>query len=412
MWDPAHRRAVRSAVLDGAAFVRLTARSRPAPGEDRQAAARRRMLVRPVLIAGQSHLQFSRCDGRRDRTSNWRGADAERKLDALLDEPLAGLHVRTRSQDLSVQFTAAGRTILHRRAAPDAGPVDLAHNREKSPPLGGGDPGGLLQALGVAGPDGRVYPRMQDKLTQINEFLKLLRHTGCLEAPPGRPLRIVDCGCGAAYLTLAAHHFVRSVLGLPVETAGVDREPEAVAKAAVLAQRAGLTGTAFFAADIAAFAPEAPPDVVIALHACDTATDDAIAAAVRWRARAVLCAPCCHHHLHAHMQVPPELAPVARHGILRQRMGDVLTDALRAQLLVCAGYGVQVVEFVSGEHTDRNVMIRAVRRTGADDAAAARAASVREYVALRNRFAVQPYLEAAVVPLVPGLAEAIAAAAV
>jgi SAM-dependent methyltransferase len=187
---------------------------------------------------------------------------------------------------------------------------------------------------------------------------------------------VVDLGCGNAYLTFAAHAFLSRVRRLPVTLLGVDRQPQLVARNNALAEELGLAGSVrFVPGDIGDVALDERPDVVLALHACDTATDDALARAVEWEASLVLAAPCCHHDIAAQLRRAPAPAPyslLTRSGILRERFADTLTDAIRASLLRLVGYRVDVIDFVDSKHTPRNTLLRAVR-TGSSAPDAARA---------------------------------------
>jgi SAM-dependent methyltransferase len=249
----------------------------------------------------------------------------------------------------------------------------------------------FLAELGITTADGRVKPSRHDKFRQVEEFVRALDPVLGSVADLGRPIRIVDLGCGNAYLTLAAFRHVTATRGVDAELVGVDVKAQAREHNSAVVARLGWSGVAFVEGTIGA-APVDDADVVMALHACDTATDEALARAVRWQAPVVLAAPCCHHdvqrQLRAHGRVPEPYAPLVRHGILRERFADVLTDALRAALLRLHGYRVEVIEFVESAHTPRNTLLRAVR-TGAPADDTARA----EYAALTSGWGVTPALE-------------------
>ncbi len=200
-------------------------------------------------------------------------------------------------------------------------------------------------------------------------------------------MRIVDCGCGKAYLTFAAYHHLAHARGLPTHLVGVDVNEELIGRVRELRDRLGWGELEFRVARIAEFSPEGRPDVVLSLHACDTATDEAIARGVEWRARVVLAAPCCQHELHNRLEAP-EFRAVTRHGILRERQADLVTDALRAAALRVMGYRTSVIEFVDPEATAKNLMIRAelTSRPGHRDA-------VREYRELKEFWRVCPAIE-------------------
>jgi SAM-dependent methyltransferase len=202
---------------------------------------------------------------------------------------------------------------------------------------------------------------------------------------------VVDLGCGNAYLTFAAHRFLAHLRGMPVRTTGVDVKAQSREHNTEVAETLGLSGEiTFVQGDIRSAELAEPPDVVLALHACDTATDDALARAVKWQAPVVLAAPCCHHDVAAQLRRAPTPAPyrmLTRSGILRERFADTLTDALRATVLRTVGYRVDVIDFVDSKHTPRNTLLRAVR-TGASGAPELRA----ELTELTNTWGVQPRL--------------------
>ena len=310
-------------------------------------------------------------------------------------------------------MTKKGRALLHERrtdaGAPAAPREDvtapLRHDRAKPRLLPEDDP--VLRAIGIAGEDGRVKPSRQAKYRQVEEFLRLLGSglddavaAGALRRPtPEAPWLLVDLGCGNAYLTFAAHRWLTAVRGEPVTVVGVDAKAQSLAHNEAVADALGVAGEVRFAqgligeVDLRAVGP-ARPDVVVALHACDTATDDALAAAVAADVPLVLAAPCCHHDVAAQLKrrpegstgIAPALAPLLRDGILRERFADTLTDAMRAAGLRLAGYRVDVVEFVESRHTPRNTLLRAVR-TGAPTRGAR-----EELEALTSTWQVAPHL--------------------
>ena len=297
-----------------------------------------------------------------------------------------------------------------------------AHDRLKPRVLSLDDP--MLYAVGITTADGVVKPSKRDKYRQVEEFLRalepLLAEQGGPEeagTPPigsalairpdarsRRALRVVDLGCGNAYLTFAAYSFLIR-RGSPVELVGVDVKAQARERNAAIARRLGWSDQVRFIQGAISHAEvdfaDGDPDVdlVLALHACDTATDDALARGLRWQAPVILAAPCCHHDIQAQLRrsVPPRpYSLVTRHGILRERLADVLTDAMRAAILRLAGYRVDVVEFVPTQHTPRNVLIRAVR-TGAPPTAQL----IEEYAALVHEWSVRPHLADLVADYLP-----------
>ena len=352
-----------------------------------------RVTIRPVELRGSQHLQFSYFAARKGTTRNYPPAEAAFPLAEVLAVGFAGVHVTTDAEEIDLRTTKKGKVLIGRKKASAADAAVGPHNRVKDVPLPEGRADRLLEVMGVATADGRVRPTMRAKFTQINEFLKHLRHAidAADLASLGRPVEILDCGCGSSYLTLAAHHYLNDILGIPANLLGVDVNEEVIRKSVEKSARVGAAGLLFACGRIGGI--DVQPDVVLALHACDTATDDAIAQAVRGGAKLLLSVPCCHHALNRELRAQGEagvLRPLLRHGILRERTADLVTDAFRALALRVSGYATDVVEFVGTEHTVRNLMIRAVRGAPAGDAG-----HVAEYRAMKRFWGVTPYIEAA-----------------
>jgi SAM-dependent methyltransferase len=360
----------------------------------------RRVELRPVDLGAGRRLQVVRLDATQAHTRNETyGAAAERVVDELLAQPWGNWHVDTVDGTVQLRTTKRGEAQVHRTARPatnaPAPRLDRSHDRTKRRVLDPAEP--FLRELGVTDEQGRVKPSRQDKYHQVEALLRQLDAVldeARVVLRPERPLRVVDLGCGNAYLTLGAYRFLTGVRGLDVELVGVDLKSQARAhNTAVVARLGWADHVRFVEGGIAtADAGEDRPDVVLALHACDTATDDSLARAVRWQAPLVLASPCCHHDVQRQLagarRPPAPYGLLTRHGILRERFADVLTDALRAALLRLLGYRVEVVEFVGSQHTPRNTLLRAVR-TGA----APTAEQVEEYRALTGAWGVVPRLQ-------------------
>jgi SAM-dependent methyltransferase len=352
------------------------------------AAPWQKIVIRPVEVRGKRQLQFSYFDAKHDTSKNYYGAEALARLDEVLAIPYSSIVVQTTTEDLQIQLTKKGKALLHRHrhAAEQAAP-DLLHNRAKALPIPADRPDAFLQAIGIMNSQGQIKPHMQGKFAQINEFLKLLDATGELEHFEHSPIDVLDCGCGSSYLTFAAYHYLNVVRGIPARLVGVDTNAALIAKCAEQARLLDFHDLCFRHTPIVDFQPEQAPDLVIALHACDTATDEAIYQAIHSDARMLVCAPCCHHYLND--QIEADLfRPVLRHGILKQRMADILTDTFRALTLRIMGYRAEVIEFVAAEHTAKNLMIRAVKSAAPGDQR-----FVREYQELKQFWGVTPYLE-------------------
>lgn len=353
---------LRPVLLDSRRLVRAVASGRQR-GTDPDW---RRVELRPVQLKTGLHLQVVRYDEHQAHTGNAPyGPAAEALVDEVLAMPFGNWHLDATDEVLQLRVTRKGRPQLHRGAV-SAERADLAHDRAKSRLLDPADP--FWQAVGLAGRDGRILPSRQHKYRQVEEFVRALATAlDRTRLPADRPLRVTDLGCGNAYLTFAAYRYLTGLRGLDVELVGVDVKEQSRARNSRLAADLGWDGLRFVQGSIDS-APLTGADVVLALHACDTATDQALARAVDWSAELVLAAPCCHHDIQRQLRGSEPPAPygaVVRHAILRERLADTLTDAFRAALLRTAGYRVEVVEFVPSQHTPRNTLLRAVR-TGAD----------------------------------------------
>jgi len=285
---------------------------------------------------------------------------------------------------------------VHTTARTEALDPDHGHDRDRQRLLPEDDP--VLVALGLSDATGQMKPSRQGKYRQVEAFLRILDATitDALEKEHLRrptaeePLRIVDLGCGNAYLTFAAHRYLSAVRGLPLHLTGVDVREQSREHNAALAGVIGLEAD-FVVGSILDAEPVARPEVVLSLHACDTATDEALARAVDWQSTLVLAAPCCHHDIAAQLRRTPTPSPYAqltRHGILRERLADTLTDGLRASLLRDRGYRVDVMQFVESKHTPRNTLLRAVRTGGVGSSGEGR----QEYDDLVTAWGIHPRL--------------------
>jgi len=384
---------VRALLLDDDALVRAVASGRRRGSQPPW----RRVEVRYVDLKAGRHLQVTAYDDAQAHTANHPVGDAARSaVDELLDLPFGNWHVETTTQTHQLRVTKKGEAVVHSRARQDDVEVRRDHDRDKGRLLAEDDP--VFRALGLSDHEGRMKPSRQSKYRQVEEFLRILDASisdalakGHLRTPtPEQPLEIVDLGCGNAYLTFVTERYLTQVRELPVHLTGIDQREQSRAHNESIARTLGVEAT-FVASSIDEAEPTTAPDVVLALHACDTATDDALARAVAWGTPLVLAAPCCHHDIAAQLRKAPTPAPYAmltRHGILRERFADTLTDGLRASLLRLQGYRVDVMQFVGSEHTPRNTLLRAVRTGRPVTGGSAR----QEYDELVSTWGVRPRL--------------------
>jgi len=353
-------------ILDTQTFVRavLSGRRRNMETEFE------RIDIRPVLIKEKFLLQFVEFDGRKDFTRNFEIQSAN--IEELLKSGFANILVEHRTGSLSIRITKKGEALIHQSKGVFA--QNLQHDRTKVRLLESSDP--FLLEVGISDAAGKIKPSKQDKYKQVDEFLRLLSPAlnSAIDAgqihkvSESNPLRIVDLGCGSAYLTFATHQFLRCE-GKNVQVTGIDNRAEFGDRNSAIANKLGISKSISFRVCDIANTPAQSVDVVIALHACDTATDDAIAWGVKNGAILMLIAPCCHHDLQSQMSAIPEpWSIVTKSGLMKERLGDLLTDSLRSQLLRIHGYRVEAIEFIGDDHTPRNLMIRAVKTDAKVDA--------------------------------------------
>ncbi|MDR2849206.1 MAG: SAM-dependent methyltransferase [Verrucomicrobiota bacterium] len=373
---------VRRRVFEDPGFMKVTQVVRRGDGAFR-------VSLRPVVIKGERRFQGEMTDGGRTQVKNFDAEGAVRGLEEMLAQTGAReLHLMTASGDLHLRVTRKGK-VLEARSGKMERLVDEQpeHDRVKKQPLNAFDSAALLRALEIADADGRVKPSMRGKFDQVNEFIKVVE--AAVAGKPEKTLNIVDCGCGRAYLTLAVYFYLTDVGGFEVRVCGIDRNPEVVATARRLAEDLDVAErVTFIEGDIATSEPPFEPDLVLSLHACDTATDEALARGIEWKCRYLLCAPCCQHELHKTLKEGGPMQAVLRQGILRERLADLLTDTFRAQILRVLGFRVQVMEFVSAEATARNILLRAEFSVKPGQQAA-----VSDYLELRDFWKVTPWLE-------------------
>ena len=379
-----YREQIRIAVHREDAFLQLTASGKARGGTPQW----QKVTVRPVVVKDKRRMQFTYFDGSKALTKNYAEAAIAAALDEVLAAPFSQFHVQATTGDLHVRLTKKGKALISRgKPSRQQAQPDLAHNRTKQHLLPVGKPDTFLWTTGITDRAGNVRPAMRGKFRQVNTFLELFGRALPAAGETKHPLTLIDCGCGSAYLTFAAYHYCAHLQKRPTQVVGVDSDAESIAKCRRLQESLQWDGLTFHESTIADFEPATRPDVVLSLHACDTATDEAIAQGIRWQGSVILAAPCCQHELHDQVQ-HPVFQPVLRHGILKQRTADILTDTFRALVLRIMGYKTDVVEFVSPEATSRNLLIRAVKTQAPGDSAA-----TQEYLRLKQFWSVTPYVE-------------------
>ncbi len=342
--------------------------------------------IKPATIRDQLKLSFTLHHQTRDLTQNHPPAGAIGQVRRLIEKDFRQAFLYTTLFDLS--YDAQGKTPRLRQSEPTSkAPASLAHDRAKARPIpAAGKP--WLAALGVTGADGQVLKAAGDKFRQINRYVEIL--APLLEAiPAGRLNRVVDMGAGKGYLTFAVADYLRHTLDRPAEVVGVEFRPDLVAFCNATAAETGAGNLSFTQGTIESF-DATGADVLIALHACDTATDDAIAKGISAGAELIVVAPCCHKQIRREMEAGSKgtaLDFVTRHGIFLERQAEMVTDAMRAMILEHFGYSTRVFEFISDVHTPKNVLIVATKtRRGRDEAALKRLEEAKAFFGIRKHY--------------------------
>ncbi len=344
----------------------------------RSAELPRKITVEPIELRGETSFQFAAHHADRVTHENLPPDDARERVGLLLTDYGQGL-----LQTAVADWQVLGETVLRR--PPTRTASANAHDRRKRYLLEEGRPIPFLVELGVMTPDGTVRKSRYDKFRQVNRFLELVDDVVPALRSDGK-LQIVDFGCGKSYLTFAIHHLLTELRGREVEIVGLDLKDDVIEACSSLAARSGADGLHFQQGEIGSFDAREKVDLVVSLHACDTATDDALAQAVRWQADVILAVPCCQKEAYRQIR-SAVLTPLLQHGLAKERFAALVTDTLRAQLLELQGYRAQLVEFVPLEHTAKNVLIRAVK--GAPAGVEVR----RAYEELRDSLGLEPALE-------------------
>lgn len=352
-----------------------------------------KVTVKPVQLKGALNYQFSSFCGPKVLHENLAPEAAEAKLNTLLAGQFRQGLLQTGEADYQVLISKKGKIgILRKPPTKQAVGGAPAHNRKKNYLLEEGVPVPFLIELGIMNAQGKVLAPKYDKFRQINRFVEMIADI-LPHLPKDRTLTIVDFGCGKSYLTFAMYHFLKEMQGFDLRVVGLDLKEDVIRHCSALAEKLGYDGLRFLVGDIAKYDELRQVDMVVTLHACDTATDAAMEKAVRWDASVILSVPCCQHELFRQVR-SDVLGPLLQHGILKERFSALATDAIRAKLLELVGYKTQLLEFIDLEHTPKNILIRAVRSIQPPKPAE-RAKQAEEYQGFRNFLQAEPYLERA-----------------
>lgn len=322
-----------------------------------------KIKVRPVLLKGNLLFQASEFKGKQVFHNNYSKEELLHKLSEWLTNYFKQVELRTQSKLVTILISKKGNAtikIKNKTNSQVKAELNLSHNREKSYVLPEGTPVPFLKDLGVMTEEGKVVKAKYDKYKQINRFLEFIEDI-VPSLDKGRELTIIDFGCGKSYLTFAMYYYLKVLKGYDIRVIGLDLKKEVIEHCNVLAKRYNYDKLDFLVGDIASFEGVDKVDMVVSLHACDTATDYALYKAIRWNAEVILSVPCCQHELNQQME-NDVLNPILHYGIIKERMAALATDALRAELLEAAGYKAQILEFIEMEHTPKNLLLRGVKK--------------------------------------------------
>ncbi len=344
----------------------------------------RRVKLKPVLLKETYHIQFEYQYERVMKHKNLQRDEAMQELVALLDSFRQG-QFQLKSSDVQFQLSKKFKVTFKERQT-TAKQVQLTHNREKQYVLPLHEPVPFLIRLGVQSEDGNVKRQKYDKFKQINRFLEFIEDS-IKHLPTDRTIRILDFGSGKSYLTFALYHFLHEMKGYDVHITGLDLKKEVIEECAGIARDLGYERLEFLVGDINEYEGESAVDMVVTLHACDVATDMALARAVRWGAQVILSVPCCQKELNRQLDAKP-LDVMLQHGLIKERFASLATDSIRAELLGFVGYEAQLLEFIDMEHTPKNILIRAFL-TNREASAEERA----RYMAFKSLLGADPFLE-------------------
>ncbi|MCF0143848.1 MAG: SAM-dependent methyltransferase [Firmicutes bacterium] len=346
----------------------------------------KKVTMRPVSIKGEYMYQAEFHYDKKVTHENipyFEGVDFAKEIIA---RDFKQINILTESEDIQILASKPDNPRITARPA-DRGPANLSHDRQKHYLLEEGTPYDFLVQLGVMTEDGKVKKHHYDKFRQINRFLEIADN--CFsDLPSDGTLRIIDFGCGKSYLTFALYYYLKLKRDRDVEIIGLDLKEDVIAFCNDTARKLGYDKLKFLVGDIADYDCEGA-DMVVTLHACDTATDYALINAVRWGSRVILSVPCCQHELFSQIHEPVN-DPMLKHGIIKDKFTELLTDALRGLKLEAAGYEVNMIEFTSLEHTSKNIMIKAV--SGTSEKAMKKASA--QYEDLKNFYNVTPTIDA------------------
>jgi SAM-dependent methyltransferase len=327
----------------------------------RRAALAQKIKIRPVLLKDELNFQITEYKGKQVFHENMKKEETTDYIMNQMENFFGQMVLESNSKTVNMLVSKKGTVTIKQKAQKnEIKQKELSHNRKKRYILEEGAAVPFLVDLGVQTKEGKIVNSRYDKFRQINRFLEFIQDI-VENLPKGREITIVDFGCGKSYLTFAMYHYLKVMKGFDIRVIGLDLKEDVIAYCNELKEKYGYDKMSFTTGDIASYTGVDAVDMVVTLHACDTATDYALEKAVKWGASVILSVPCCQHQLNYQMK-NDELAAVLKYGLLKERIAALVTDGLRAEMLEQCGYDTQVLEFIDMEHTPKNILIRAVKK--------------------------------------------------
>lgn len=324
-----------------------------------------KLRIRPVLKKEKLLYQAESFIGTKAYHRNVMPQELPDLIVEALTQDFKQLELEAQQHKLTVLVSRKGKTTIKEKQKKEQAPLpeeELLHNKQKQYILPQGEPVPFLVELGVQTSDGKIIKAKYDKFRQINRYLEFVRDIlPSLPHEEGRTINIIDFGCGKSYLTFALYYYLKVMNKYDIRVTGLDLKQDVIENCQALADKFGYDGLKFLVGDIGSYNGTDSVDMVVTLHACDTATDHALYKAVLWNASVILSVPCCQHELNKQIACE-ELSPLLKYGLIKERMAALMTDAIRANLLEEQGYDTQILEFIDMEHTPKNILIRAVKR--------------------------------------------------
>ena len=349
-----------------------------------------KIKVRPVMIRDSLYFQVSRYTDKQVFHENMTAEDALETLSGWILHDFRQAQIRMQDEMVTVLVSKKGKATIKSKKAACVETQNLEHNRKKQYIIEEGTAVPFMIDLGVMTESGKIIRTRYDKYRQINRFLEFIEDI-LPELPTDRTVHIIDFGCGKSYLTFAMYYYLKVLKHYDIRITGLDLKQKVIEDCQALADRYGYDGLQFLCGDIADYNGTDEVDMVVTLHACDTATDYALYKAVKWHASVILSVPCCRHELNRKMQCET-LSGAFQYGLIKERTAALMTDAMRGQLLEMKGYKTQLLEFIDMEHTPKNILIRGVKSKGLLPKAA-RKQQMENYQKCRDFFGAELTLE-------------------